>query len=140
MLGHQPWAWWLHPAAARARLAAPRMATPGRTAPRGTLPYTGGELKTDLAADIKTLLPAETSRSMSIPYEFLMEMEKVSKTPMVIDVLLELERRQMEDFEEMQHRMEELQGRRGVLHRRPAPAGPPARHLRPQARHLQPGW
>ena len=39
------------------------------------------------SADIKTLLPVETSRFMSISSEFLTLMKKVSKSPMVIDVL-----------------------------------------------------
>ena len=39
------------------------------------------------SADIKTLLPVETSRFMSISSEFLALMKKVSKSPMVIDVL-----------------------------------------------------
>lgn len=39
------------------------------------------------SADIKTLLPVETSRFQSISSEFLGLMKKVSKSPMVIDVL-----------------------------------------------------
>ena len=39
------------------------------------------------SADIKTLLPVETSRFMSISSEFLALMKKVSKSPMVVDVL-----------------------------------------------------
>lgn len=39
------------------------------------------------SADIKTLLPVETSRFHSISSEFLGLMKKVSKSPMVIDVL-----------------------------------------------------
>ena len=82
------------------------------------------------------------SSYFSFVKEFLTLMKKVPKSPMGIDELEELERRRMGDFEGMQHRMEELQGRRGVLHRRPAPAGPPARHLRPpgrpRARHPRP--
>ena len=39
------------------------------------------------SADIKTLLPVETSRFVSISTEFLTLMKKVSKSPMVMDVL-----------------------------------------------------
>lgn len=39
------------------------------------------------SADIKTLLPVETSRFQSISSEFLGLMKKVSKSPMVMDVL-----------------------------------------------------
>lgn len=39
------------------------------------------------SADIKTLLPVETSRFQSISSEFLSLMKKVSKSPMVMDVL-----------------------------------------------------
>ncbi|KAJ8666404.1 hypothetical protein QAD02_008066, partial [Eretmocerus hayati] len=39
------------------------------------------------SADIKTLLPIETSRFQSISSEFLGLMKKVSKSPMVIDIL-----------------------------------------------------
>ncbi|XP_040576126.1 dynein heavy chain, cytoplasmic [Lepeophtheirus salmonis] len=39
------------------------------------------------SADIKALLPVETSRFMSISTEFLTLMKKVSKSPMVMDVL-----------------------------------------------------
>ena len=39
------------------------------------------------SADIKTLLPVETSSIMSISSEFLALMKKVSKSPMVVDVL-----------------------------------------------------
>ena len=39
------------------------------------------------SADIKTLLPMETSRFNGISQEFLNLMKKVSKSPMVIDVL-----------------------------------------------------
>ena len=39
------------------------------------------------SADIKTLLPVETSCFMSISSEFLALMKKVSKSPMVVDVL-----------------------------------------------------
>jgi len=39
------------------------------------------------SADIKALLPVETSRFQSISSEFLGLMKKVSKSPMVIDVL-----------------------------------------------------
>ncbi|XP_019877694.2 dynein heavy chain, cytoplasmic isoform X2 [Aethina tumida] len=39
------------------------------------------------SADIKTLLPVETSRFQSISSEFLGLMKKVSKSPMVVDVL-----------------------------------------------------
>ena len=89
-------------------------------------------------SDFKVMMPSY----FSFVKEFLTLMKKVPKSPMGIDELEELERRRMGDFEGMQHRMEELQGRRGVLHRRPAPAGPPARHLRPpgrpRARHPRP--
>ena len=39
------------------------------------------------SADIKVLLPVETSRFISISTEFLTMMKKVSKSPMVMDVL-----------------------------------------------------
>ncbi len=39
------------------------------------------------SADIKTLLPVETSRFVSISTEFLTLMKKVAKSPMVVDVL-----------------------------------------------------
>ena len=39
------------------------------------------------SADIKVLLPVETSRFISISTEFLTLMKKVSKSPMVMDVL-----------------------------------------------------
>lgn len=39
------------------------------------------------SADIKALLPVETSRFQSISSEFLTLMKKVSKSPMVMDVL-----------------------------------------------------
>ena len=39
------------------------------------------------SADIKTLLPVETSRFVSISTEFLTLMKRVSKSPMVMDVL-----------------------------------------------------
>ena len=39
------------------------------------------------SADIKTLLPVETSRFVSISTEFLTLMKKVSRSPMVMDVL-----------------------------------------------------
>ena len=38
------------------------------------------------SADIKTLLPVETSRFMSIRSEFLALMKKVSKSPMVLNI------------------------------------------------------
>jgi len=39
------------------------------------------------SADIKVLLPVETSRFVSISTEFLTLMKKVGKSPMVMDVL-----------------------------------------------------